>query len=896
MEGPEIKAVEAVIDNGSFGTRTLRFETGRLAQQADGAVAAYLDDDSMILSTTTAGSSPKENFDFFPLTVDVEEKMYAAGKIPGSFFRREGRPSNEAVLACRIIDRPLRPLFPHTLRNEVQVVETVLSIDPDDSYDMIAMNAASASTMISGLPFEGPVSGVRLALIDDQWVAFPRWSERERAVFELVVAGRVLDNGDVAIAMIEAGAGRNAWKLIYDEGMTRPDEVVVAGGLEAAKPFIKAICEAQDELKRIAAKETKEFPLFPEYTDELYARIDQLAHNDLNDALSIAEKLPRQDRIAGIKQSVVDTLANEFADMDDAEKEKEIGNAFKELQRQIVRRRILTQDYRIDGRGLRDIRTLSAEVDVVPRVHGSALFQRGETQILGVTTLNMLKMEQTTDALSGPNTRRYMHNYEMPPYSTGETGRVGSPKRREIGHGALAERALIPVLPSREDFPYAIRQVSEAIGSNGSTSMGSVCASTMSLLDAGVPLKAPVAGIAMGLVSGDVDGQMVYKTLTDILGAEDAFGDMDFKVAGTSEFITALQLDTKLDGIPADILAAALQQAFEARMTILEVIDECIDGVNEMSPYAPRIITTTVPVDKIGEVIGPKGKMINEIQEKTGADISIEDDGTVYIASEGGDSAERARELIDQIANPHIPEAGEAYQGKVVKTTSFGAFVNLTPGTDGLLHISQIRNLANGDRIDAVEDVLREGDTVEVVVQGVDDKGKISLAIPGFEEQESNSRPNAGRPDRGFRGGRRNTAAAMRGRTVMMTVITVRAVPAAMMMTTWESVTAGMNVPIAAIPGMMMTAAAAARGTAMMTVITVRTIPVMTMMAMRVVMTAAQSGQNAVTAAMRIMITVSTARSVKSVQPVHAAVSVVILTPLTRTKGLPAGNQGYSAC
>ena len=370
MEGPEIKAVEAVIDNGGFGTRTLRFETGRLAQQADGAVAAYLDDDSMILSTTTAGSSPKENFDFFPLTVDVEEKMYAAGKIPGSFFRREGRPGTE--LACRIIDRPLRPLFPHTLRNEVQVVETVLSIDPDDSYDMIAMNAASASTMISGLPFEGPVSGVRLALIDDQWVAFPRWSERERAVFELVVAGRVLDSGDVAIAMIEAGAGRNAWKLIYDEGMTRPDEVVVAGGLEAAKPFIKAICEAQDELKRIAAKETKEFPLFPEYTDELYARIDQLAHNDLNDALSIAEKLPRQDRIAGIRQSVVDTLAHEFADMDDAEKEKEIGNAFKELQRQIVRRRILTQDYRIDGRGLRDIRTLSAEVDVVPRVHGSA--------------------------------------------------------------------------------------------------------------------------------------------------------------------------------------------------------------------------------------------------------------------------------------------------------------------------------------------------------------------------------------------------------------------------------------------------------------------------------------------------------------------------------------------
>ena len=685
MEGPEIKAVEAVIDNGSFGKRTLRFETGRLAQQADGAVAAYLDDDSMILSTTTAGSSPKENYDFFPLTVDVEEKMYAAGKIPGSFFRREGRPSSEAILACRIIDRPLRPLFPHTLRNEVQVVETVLAVNPDDAYDVVALNAASASTMISGLPFEGPVSGVRLALIDGQWVAFPRWSERERAVFEIVVAGRVVENGDVAIAMIEAGAGKNAWHLIYDEGQTKPDEEVVAGGLEAAKPFIKVICEAQAELKKIAAKETKEFQLFPEYTEDLYNRIDEIAHADLDEALSIAEKLPRQDRIHEIKEGVKATLAGEFTDMED------------------------------------------------------------------VTTLNMLKMEQQIDALSGPQSKRYMHNYEMPPYSTGETGRVGSPKRREIGHGALAEKALVPVLPSREEFPYAIRQVSEAIGSNGSTSMGSVCASTLSLLAAGVPLKAPVAGIAMGLVSGDVDGQHIYKTLTDILGAEDAFGDMDFKVAGTSEFITALQLDTKLDGIPADILASALQQAKEARTTILEVINECIDGPAEMSPYAPRIITTTVPVDKIGEVIGPKGKMINQIQEDTGAEIAIEDDGTVYISSEGGEAAEKAKEIIDQIANPHVPEAGETYNGKVVKTTSFGAFVNLTPGTDGLLHISQIRNLANGERIDAVEDVLKEGDTVEVVVQGVDDRGKISLAIPGFEDQES----SAPRRDRGDRDDRR---------------------------------------------------------------------------------------------------------------------------------------------
>lgn len=751
MEGPEITAVEATIDNGSYGKRTMRFETGRLAQQADGAVAAYLDDDSMVLSTTTAGSSPKENYDFFPLTVDVEEKMYAAGKIPGSFFRREGRPSNEAILACRLIDRPLRPLFPHTLRNEVQVVETVLAVNPEDAYDVLALNAASASTLISGLPFEGPVSGLRLALIDGQWVAFPRWSERERAVFELVVAGRVVEGGDVAIAMIEAGAGKNAWSLIYDEGQIKPDEEVVAQGLEAAKPFIKVLCEAQSELKAKAAKPTKDFQLFPEYTDELYARIDQVAHADLDQALSIAEKLPRQDRIHEIKEKVRQALADEFTDMDEAEKDKELGNAFKELQRQIVRRRILTQDYRIDGRGLRDIRTLSAEVDVVPRVHGSALFQRGETQVLGVTTLNMLKMEQTIDALSGPTTRRYMHNYEMPPYSTGETGRVGSPKRREVGHGNLAERALIPVLPSREEFPYAIRQVSEAIGSNGSTSMGSVCASTLSLLAAGVPLKAPVAGIAMGLVTGEIDGRPTYKTLTDILGAEDAFGDMDFKVAGTSEFITSLQLDTKLDGIPADILAAALQQAKEARTTILDVINECIDGPAEMSPYAPRIITTQVPVDKIGEVIGPKGKMINQIQEDTGADVSIEDDGTVYIASEGGEAAAKAKEVIDQIANPHVPEAGETFNGKVVKITSFGAFVNLTPGTDGLLHISQIRNLANGERIDSVEDVLKEGDTVEVIVQGVDDRGKISLAIPGFEDQES-----AGGRDRGGRGDRRD--------------------------------------------------------------------------------------------------------------------------------------------
>lgn len=732
MEGPEIKAVEAVIDNGSFGKRTLRFETGRLAQQADGAVAAYLDDDSMILSTTTAGSSPKENYDFFPLTVDVEEKMYAAGKIPGSFFRREGRPSSEAILACRIIDRPLRPLFPHTLRNEVQVVETVLAVNPDDAYDVVALNAASASTMISGLPFEGPVSGVRLALIDGQWVAFPRWSERERAVFEIVVAGRVVENGDVAIAMIEAGAGKNAWHLIYDEGQTKPDEEVVAGGLEAAKPFIKVICEAQAELKKIAAKETKEFQLFPEYTEDLYNRIDEIAHADLDEALSIAEKLPRQDRIHEIKEGVKATLAGEFTDMEDAEKDKEIGNAFKELQRQIVRRRILTQDYRIDGRGLRDIRTLSAEVDIVPRVHGSALFQRGETQILGVTTLNMLKMEQQIDALSGPQSKRYMHNYEMPPYSTGETGRVGSPKRREIGHGALAEKALVPVLPSREEFPYAIRQVSEAIGSNGSTSMGSVCASTLSLLAAGVPLKAPVAGIAMGLVSGDVDGQHIYKTLTDILGAEDAFGDMDFKVAGTAEGVTALQMDIKIEGITAEIMQAALAQAHEGRQHILGKMHEMAGGgAKELSDFAPRMISFKIDQDKIREVIGKGGATIRALTEETGTTINIEDDGTVTIASPDTARVEEARRRIE-IITAKI-EVGQIYEGTVQRLLDFGAIVQLLPGKDGLLHISQIAN----ERVNQVSDYLKEGQQVRVKVIEADEKGRVRLSMKALLKDEA---------------------------------------------------------------------------------------------------------------------------------------------------------------
>ncbi|WP_246262963.1 polyribonucleotide nucleotidyltransferase [Arthrobacter mobilis] len=734
MEGPEIQFSEAVIDNGRFGRRVVRFETGRLAQQAAGSAMVYIDEDTALLSATTAGKSPREGFDFFPLTVDVEERMYAAGRIPGSFFRREGRPSTEAILACRLMDRPLRPAFVKGLRNEVQIVVTVLSINPDVLYDVVAINASSMSTQLSGLPFSGPIGGVRVALVDDgngaQWVAFPKHSELESAVFSMVVAGRVVSGeaeDDVAIMMVEAEATDNAWTLIKEQGAPAPTEEVVAEGLEAAKPFIRALCEAQSDLAARAAKPTVEFPVFRDYEDDVFAAVEADAAGRLAEIFSIADKQARNDAADEFKAEVLERLAG-TDEAAFAGREREVSAAFQALSKKVVRQRILKEQVRIDGRGLTDIRKLTAEVEVLPRVHGSAIFERGETQIMGVTTLNMLKMEQQIDSLSPVTHKRYMHHYNFPPFSTGETGRVGSPKRREIGHGALAERALVPVLPSREEFPYAIRQVSEALGSNGSTSMGSVCASTLSMLNAGVPLKAPVAGIAMGLVSDQVDGETRYAALTDILGAEDAYGDMDFKVAGTAEFVTAIQLDTKLDGIPAAVLAAALKQAREARLHILGVINAAIDRPDELSEYAPRIISVKIPVDKIGEVIGPKGKMINQIQEDTGADISIEDDGTVLIGATDGASAEAARAAVNAIANPQVPEVGERYLGTVVKTTTFGAFVSLTPGKDGLLHISELRKLAGGKRVDNVEDVVSVGQKVQVEITKIDDRGKLSLS------------------------------------------------------------------------------------------------------------------------------------------------------------------------
>jgi polyribonucleotide nucleotidyltransferase len=739
LEGPEITAAEAVLDNGRFGTRTVRFETGRLAQQAQGAVAAYLDEETMLLSATSAGKHPREGFDFFPLTVDVEERSYAAGKIPGSFFRREGRPSTEAILVCRLIDRPLRPSFVDGLRNEVQIVVTVLSIAPGEFYDALAINAASLSTQISGLPFSGPIAGVRLALIPghgehaDQWIAFPKADQLKEAVFDLIVAGRVLEDGEVAIMMVEAEATEHSWDLIK-AGAVKPSEEIVAQGLEASKPFIKELVAAQNVVASTAAKEIQAYPVFPAYSQETYDFVAGRAYDQLVPIYQIADKQERQNADDAVKDAVkAELLAAVEAGELPAVATLEFSGAYKSVTKTIVRGRILAEGVRIDGRGLADIRALDAEVQVIPRVHGSAIFQRGETQILGITTLNMLKMEQQIDSLSPTTSKRYMHHYNFPPYSTGETGRVGSPKRREIGHGFLAERALVPVLPSREEFPYAIRQVSEALSSNGSTSMGSVCASTLSLLNAGVPLRAPVAGIAMGLVSDQVDGQTRYAALTDILGAEDALGDMDFKVAGTSEFVTAIQLDTKLDGIPSSVLAAALTQAKDARLTILNVLNAAIDAPDEMAPTAPRVISVQIPVDKIGELIGPKGKTINSIQDETGAQISIEEDGTVYIGATDGPSAEAARAQVNAIANPTNPEVGEQFLGTVVKIATFGAFISLLPGKDGLLHVSEVRKLAGGKRVENVDDVLSVGQKLLVKITKIDDRGKLSLE-PVVEE------------------------------------------------------------------------------------------------------------------------------------------------------------------
>ena len=703
--------------------KTITFSAGKLAGQADGAVTVRVGD-TVMLVTATAAKSAREGADFFPLTVDIEERMYAAGRIPGSFFRREGKSSDQAILTCRLMDRPLRPCFPDGFRNEVHVVGTVLAADLVNPHDVIAINGASAALSLSGIPFDGPIGAVRLAFTaDGQWIPHPTYEEGSESQFEIVVAGRALNGNDVAISMVEAGGTEAQWPAMQD-GAPKVDEAELARGLEASKQYILQSIAAQNELvAKVGSKSPMPYSVTSDYTPEVLTAM-QAKREQILATQVISDKTARLEAEAALRDQLVAELAPQFAGVDGAD--KQLKAAFRSVTKAVVRSRIVNEGARIDGRGPKDIRALSSEVGVLPSVHGSGLFQRGETQVLNVTTLGMPRMEQMIDALGDVTRKRYMHHYNFPPYSTGETGFMRGPKRREIGHGMLAERALVPVLPTPEEFAYTIRTVSDVLSSNGSTSMGSVCGSTLSMMDAGVPLRAPVAGIAMGLVFAD--GK--YTTLTDILGAEDAFGDMDFKVAGTAEFVTALQLDTKIEGIPADVLAQALQQAKEARLAILEVMAGAIAKPrDEVGETAPKIISFEIPMDKIGEVIGPKGKVINAIQQETGADISVDDDGSVgrvSIGSTDGGAVAEAERQIRLILNPPTAEVGQVYQGRVVNVTKFGAFVNILPGRDGLLHISKI---GGGKRIDKVEDVLDLGDAVEVRVDDVDPNGKVSLSM-----------------------------------------------------------------------------------------------------------------------------------------------------------------------
>ena len=749
--------------------KTLTFETGKFALQSQGAVIAKVGK-TLVLATANAAKGVRDGIDFFPLTVDVEERAYAAGKIPGSFFRREGRPSQAAILTCRLTDRPLRPAFPDGYRNETQVVITVIGADQENPHDVLAINAASASFMISGIPFDGPIGAVRLAYSQDgTWIPHPTFEEGEEATFEIVVAGRELDNGDVAVMMVEAGGTEKSFTY-YAAGAPKVTEEVIAGGLEVCKQFIKESIKLQRQL--VASVIATRGPIVPlkytpvlDYSAELFAAVEKSATTKLQPAIRIALK---SDRNEAIDLATAETLA-ELAEAFPAQ-EKQIKEAVRSLTKKLVRKRVVDEGIRIDGRAPADLRPVSAEVGLISTAHGTGLFQRGETQVLNVLTMAMPKMNQMIDSITPETSKRYMHDYNMAPWANGETGRVGSPKRREIGHGALAERALFPVVPSQEEFAYTLRLVSEVLSSNGSTSMASVCASSLSLMDAGVPIIAPVAGIAMGLIFD----QGKYTALTDILGAEDAFGDMDFKVAGTADAVTALQLDTKIEGIPSEVLAAALQQAKEARLKILDVMNAAIAAPRAtVAESAPKIVTFTIPLDKVGEVIGPKGKVINTIQQETGAEINVSDDGAtgiITIGSPDNAKVEDAKARILAIVDPPTADLGATYTGRVVNIAQFGAFVNILPGRDGLVHISK---LGNGQRIAKVEDVLNIGDEVQVRVDDIDDRGKVSLSLIGPDGEPmkgSGSGPSEGgdrgpRPERsgGDRGGRNDRGGNSRG-------------------------------------------------------------------------------------------------------------------------------------
>jgi polyribonucleotide nucleotidyltransferase len=719
---------DAIAVSGAISStdRTLSFETGKLAGQADGAVVGRIGD-TMILVAATATRAVREGTDFFPLTVDVEERMYAAGKIPGSFFRREGRSTDQAILTDRLIDRPLRPSFPAGFRNEVHIVGTVLGADLVNPHDVLAINSASAALMVSGIPFDGPIGAVRVAWsTEGTWIPHATYQDVKASCFELVVAGRALAEGsgaEIAIMMVEAGGTEDSWKF-YEAGAPKVTEEVISEGLQAAATWIRESIDLQRQLvARAGKKPTIPYELFSDYSDDVYARVEAVGTDAVVKANSISQKAERNAALDEATESVLAELLAEFPD-----REREIKAAVRSLTKKLVRKRIVDEGVRIDGRGISEIRPLSAEVGLIPTAHGSGLFQRGETQVLNVTTLGMPRMSQTLDTIGVEESKRYMHHYNFPPFSTGETGFMRGPKRREIGHGLLAERALLPVVPDEDEFPYTLRLVSEVLSSNGSTSMASVCGSTLSLMDAGVPIKAPVAGIAMGLIYDEGS----YATLTDILGAEDAFGDMDFKVAGTRDAVTALQLDTKIDGLPTDVLAESLRQARDARLKILDVMHQAIaEPRAEVSENAPKIVSFEIPIDRIGEVIGPKGKVINALQAETGTDIAVEDDGlfgTVTIGAKDAEAVAEARRRIFVIVEPPDADVGATYSGKVVNITKFGAFVNILPGRDGLLHISKLRG---NKRVERVEDVLSLGQELEVRVDDIDPQGKVSLSLAG---------------------------------------------------------------------------------------------------------------------------------------------------------------------
>ncbi len=717
---------EAKTFTTTLGRDTITVETGKLANQASGAVTVRLGD-TLILTTATMAKTPREGIDFFPLSVEYEERLYAAGRIPGSFFRREGRPGEAAILVCRLTDRPLRPLFPADFRNDVQVVITSLSADQEHQIDVLAINGASAALTISDIPFEGPVGAVRVGYIDGQFVVNPTSTEMDKSTLDLRLAGTA-----DAILMVECGANE------------LPEDLMVEA-LDFAHKSLQPMIELQNKMREQLGKPKN--TIYPKFAvaPDLAAAVREKVGGGM---AAIFEK-------GGMKAEVYDALDELEASVKEALKDtvdgKVVSSVFHDIEAEVVRSRILDRGIRPDGRGLTQIRPLDAEVDLSPRAHGSGLFTRGETQVLSIATLGTLKDAQQLDGLAPEDTKRYLHHYNFPPYSTGEAKPMRGSSRREIGHGALAERALLPVIPSETEFPYTIRVVSEVMSSNGSTSMASVCGSTLSLMDAGVPIKAPVGGIAMGLIS---DGSR-YAVLTDIQGLEDHLGDMDFKVAGTTQGITALQMDIKIKGLSKEIMEKALAQAREARLTILDVIKNALAAPRpDLKSHAPRITTIHISPDKIGALIGPGGKNVRAIQDETGATIDIHEDGTVYVAATNGTSAEAARARIEGLTES--VEIGKIYTGKVVRITDFGAFVEIAPGTDGMVHISQLADY----RAPTVESVVKMGDEVMVMVTDIDPQGKIRLSrravLEGLtpeQAREADKPRSSGGGDRGRSGG-----------------------------------------------------------------------------------------------------------------------------------------------